>query len=360
MKEKELFQDLLVRFFDGKLTQEEEVMLLKFLKEDENNFKELLEIRDIWDSAEANLTTKEDETEEALLNLNKKIFGRKNIFSSPFIRIAATLIILLGFSFLFFFLGNKSIIYHSDNNQITYNEIIVPKGQKSQITLSDSTKIWLNGNSVLRYPSQFATGRRDVELEGEAYLEVAKDKERPFFVKTSELTIKVLGTKFNIKAYQGDKTIETTLIEGAVKILPTKSTMRLQETLLKPNEKATFDREGKSLILVDLAFSGERKQIEVNQLQTKKSIEAEVEPIISWKDDKLIFNDETLVEIALKMERWFGVDVKFDSSNKKLNSYRYTGKFVYNESIERVMEVISVTTPLYYEINQNTLIIRPK
>lgn len=366
MEEKELFQELLVRFLDGRLTQEEEKRLLRILKADESNFKELIDIKDIWDSVEVNLNIKKQDTDESLLRLRRKmskekyLFGQNNIFRSQFIKIAASLIILFGFTFLFLYVKDRNTVQQITAQQTEYNEIVVPKGQKGQIILGDKTKIWLNGNSTLRYPSQFKADRRDIELEGEAYLEVSKDTERPFYVKTTDLTIKVLGTKFNIKAYQGDKTIETTLIEGAVKILPTRTNIKLQETLLKPNEKATFDKEGKTMVLVNLISTTEKSPKKDSKIEKIDDIEAEVEPIISWKDDKLIFKDESLAEIALKIERWFGVDVEFDASDKKFNSYRYTGKFVYNESIERVMEVISVTTPLHYELDQNKLIIRPK
>lgn len=218
-----------------------------------------------------------------------------------------------------------------------YTETIAPRGQKSQIILSDGTKVWLNSETKIRYPGNFSQDQRDVYLEGEAFFEVTKNSHRPFVVHTSELNVNVLGTKFNVKAYPDEGRIETSLFEGKVS-LELKEPAATGQTgkKLKPGQSFVYDRASHQLTAS--RFLGE----EIN----------------GWKKNQLIFKDDTFSNLVRKVERWYDVKIIYDE--KQFNDRRLTVELYEGERLERLMEVISLTLSVDYRYENGKIILTPE
>jgi ferric-dicitrate binding protein FerR (iron transport regulator) len=207
----------------------------------------------------------------------------------------------------------------STNHQV--QEISIPYGGKSKFTLPDGSVVWLNSGSKLSYPSAFM-GQRNVQLEGEAYFDVVKNKV-PFVVSTQFGDILVLGTSFNVKAYADDD-FQTTLVEGSVTIKKNAG----NNVMLRPGQQA---------------FVNKQNQFEIQSVET--------EIFTSWKDGKLIFYREPFETVAKRMERWYNVNIQVD--NEEIKDLWFTGT-IEMETLSEVMELISKSLPVTYTYNQNT------
>jgi ferric-dicitrate binding protein FerR (iron transport regulator) len=176
------------------------------------------------------------------------------------------------------------------NGCVFYNEMHTSEGGQYLVILSDGSKVWLNAASKLRYPTQFEGSKRMVELSGEAYFEVAKQT-IPFYVKTDQQEIEVLGTSFNVKAYENEDNIRTTLLEGSVKIVAKQVSDEVNsvELLLKPGEQAVLNQKEGSKVLT------------VNARQS-----------IAWRNGLFSFQGEDLKSVMREISRWYGVEVKFE------------------------------------------------
>lgn len=210
---------------------------------------------------------------------------------------------------------------------IVYNELIVPEGRRFNVRLSDSTIVFLNSGTVLKYPSSFKNQfNRQVFIDGEAYFDVAKNANKPFIVQTEDVTIQVLGTKFNIRSYSNNKKIKTALVEGSVNLylndLPEN-----QKTLI-PGQAAVVDEI--------------KKHINVESFQEDNEI--------GWIFNRLVFIDEPFYEVVKKIERSYGV--KIVNKNESLNSVHFYGDFdIQNESVEDVLKAF--TTIQFFEYARN-------
>jgi transmembrane sensor len=209
---------------------------------------------------------------------------------------------------------------------ISLEERVNPNGQRSSLMLPDGSKVWLNAGSKLKYYSNLNDRKtREVFLDGEAFFEVSKNKKKPFIVRTNSLAIKVLGTAFNVKSYPEEKTVETTLVEGAVAI-----NEKSDNVLLKPSQQAVFSKQEKKIRLFD------------------------VDPTIatSWKDGKLVFEDERFEDVIQKLERWYGVDLEVNEGKSCRINFKI-GK----ESLKEVLENIKIATNLQYKLIGNKTVI---
>lgn len=206
---------------------------------------------------------------------------------------------------------------------LKYNTLEAPKGGQYQITLVDGTKIWLNAASVLRYPSQFAGKERKVELTGEAYFEVAKSKTKSFVVVSKQQEVQVLGTHFNINAYEGEAGIKTTLVEGSVKITASSSSqkreaaMELDDVILKPGQQST---------------------VKDNRINIK---EVDTEEAIAWKNGYFTFENDNLEMIMRKLERWYDVEVTY--TGRISNRVKVMGSISRNTELPELLKMLEST-----------------
>lgn len=223
--------------------------------------------------------------------------------------------------------GNTNSKNGKADKEIAMNQIIVPRGKRANISFSDGTKLWLNSGSHAIYPVAFSDSKREIYLEGEAYLEVAKDKNKPFFVKTKSMSVRVLGTSFNVKAYAEDDESSVVLVEGAVEIKGNK-----RKTRLDPNQKFEYNKQtDKSEVTKD-----------VNVLE-----------YIGWKDGWLLCNSESLKSVFKKLEMYYDVDIEV--KDPSVENYKTSGKLELKDSIKNVLEVISITVPIKYIVEKNSI-----
>lgn len=222
----------------------------------------------------------------------------------------------------------------SERAEMRYHYLTIPRGGKFSIILADGTKVWLNSDSRLKYPAQFKAGRsREVTLEyGEAYFEVSsatKHDGAAFIVYNNDQKVEVLGTQFNIKAYQDDATILTTLVEGKVKLHIKKDTI---EHVLKPGQQAEYDTQEQSL--------------------TTKPVDIYNE--ISWKDGVFSFDNKSLLEITKVLSRWY--DVKFKFLDEQLKKEEFIGVLSKNQHIDDIlMQIKHLGIINNYKIEKNEI-----
>lgn len=209
---------------------------------------------------------------------------------------------------------------------VQYNTIEVPVAADYCLQLSDGTMVYLNSESKLKYPAVFAGNERKVYLDGEAYFEVAKDINHPFKVEVRKMEVEVLGTHFNINAYAEKKAVQTTLVEGKVRV-----SNGIGNVVLRPGEQALCTDKG---IRVE----------EVN-----------VQEFVSWKDGLFIFNRMPLEEIMVQVERWYGVKATF--FNEEIKSYTFTGMIDKNLPVVETFKVIQKVVDVRFTLTGDNVVI---
>ncbi|WP_163708745.1 FecR family protein [Mangrovibacterium lignilyticum] len=277
-----------------------------------------------------------EEKQRRLAETAKK--GKTRQLALNWIQMAAAVVVS-------FVLGGTAIYFISSRGSVpeakpSYCEVVSPLGSISRVTLPDSSVVWLNAGSKLKYSTQFNVSNRDLSLEGEGYFEVAKNKELPFTVDAFGFQVRAVGTEFNVKAYADEETIETLLVEGKVE-LEHRTVNIAKETYLNPKFKATFYKSRKTAM---------------ENGQPRLVISPNNDPLLytSWKDDRFVFKSVVFKDLMLMLGRKY--NVTFQLENKEIESYRFTGTLE-DESIEQVMEVIRMSSPITYEINGKKVII---
>ncbi len=240
---------------------------------------------------------------------------------------------------------------------VTYSEYHVPYGARSKITLPDGTQVWLNAGSKLRYASDFNIAGRKVTLEGEAFFEVTKNRENPFYVMADEAMVKVLGTRFNLKAYPEDNTIETTVSSGIVEVFNrNQSGEKNKSIVLKANDQACLIRhaqrtginsvkESRKLENKSEKPSGSTSLVPKEEIIVSRNIDPEISS--SWKEKEWIIQSEKLAGFSIKMERRFNIKVHF--ADKDIQDFVFSGR-LRDENLEQMLEAISKTAPISYRI----------
>lgn len=196
---------------------------------------------------------------------------------------------------------------------ISYNTVSTPRGGQYQIVLSDGSKVWLNAASSIRFPTAFSGSLREVELTGEAYFEVAKNKEKPFQVKVRDMKIAVLGTHFNVKAYEDEAETKTSLLEGSVKIIQGK-----EAGLLKPGQQAVIN------------FKDDKVKIAT----------ADMVEVIAWKNGLFRFEGANIETIMREIGRWYDVEIVYAG---KVPMRRFEGKINRNAGLSEVLRILELS-----------------
>ncbi|ACU60154.1 FecR family protein [Chitinophaga pinensis] len=229
-------------------------------------------------------------------------------------------------------LNNGKIRYNKGGHEsspaskpVGYNTITTPRGRQYQLVLPDGTSVWLNAASSLSYPTDFNGKERRVRVSGEAYFEVASNASQPFIVTVNDATtIQVLGTKFNINAYKDESSINTTLLQGAVKV-----TYRKASQLLKPGQAAQISQE---LRLIPTA---------------------DVNGVIAWKEGVFAFNNADLPTVMRQLARWYDIEVSYEGS---VSAATFTGEIDKSLTLSQVLQGLTATS-INYKIEGNRLII---
>lgn len=211
------------------------------------------------------------------------------------------------------------------------NKVSTPKGGQYQIVLPDGSKVWLNAASELSFPTSFAgVTDRMVELKGEAYFEVAKDKVKPFIVKSDGQDVEVMGTHFNINAYRDEERTRTTLLEGSVKV---SSSEKVQEkVLLKPNQQAIL-KENKFTV-----------------------VPADPEAAVDWKNGYFSFDKESLPAIMRKISRWYDVEIVYQDN---YTGNDFTGFVSRKKEVSEVLELLELTGLVHFKTEGRRITVMP-
>jgi transmembrane sensor len=294
------------------------------------------------------LSTSQTETGSLTLE-NHQNTSKKN----SLLLIAATCILLISLVLVVIYNGGGNAI----GNKIVKSEITTKKGSRTKVQLPDGTTVWLNSSSKLTYDNQnFGNVIREVSLSGEAYFDVVKNKAKPFIIHTAKMDIKVLGTVFNVKCYPGEKTTETSLIRGSVEV---SLKDRQEKIMMKPNEKLILINEDKSLAEKTISSTHKKNTtsdykpiIELSHVTLYPTNNEIVET--GWVQSKLVFTNESLEDVALKMQRWYSVTIVI--KNDLLKKELLTGIFE-KETIQQALKALQYTTKFNYKTIKDTITI---
>ena len=390
MNQNELFKELMEQFISGEITPEGKTMLLEML--DNPQYSEELNsiLRDNFDSVEIPSVSSEV-TEKFIEELKGKMNASSKTEKTAVIKlvnwkkiaVAASILIAVGIgTFVVFQKGdeapvvavskkvndkapgktgailtladgskivldslgnglvanqnnttvskkNGALVYKSGNNsELVYNTMTTPRARQYNLELSDGTKVWLNASSSLTFPTSFAANERKVILTGEAYFEVAKDKKRPFTVSVNNMQVNVLGTHFNVNAYEDEATVNTTLLEGSVLL-----SENGKKVFLKPGQQAQKQKTG---------------AIVVNN-------NVNIDEVMGWKNGVFYFENANLQTVLREISRWYDVDVIFE---KEIPVRTFEGEIQRNLKLSQVLKILE-KNKVHFKIDGNVLRVQP-
>lgn len=334
---------LISKYLNHEANTEEITVVDEWINASDDHKSEMEKLKKAWELATAGIGIQEWDTpkskEQFLLKViqtqsnaikdKETALHTSKILMRRMMRYAALAILLIGIS--------SVLVYHYTSNQdgTVFTQMAVAKGSKSQMTLPDGSKVWINADSRIKYANNFNQDERSIYLEGEAYFEVAKNPHKAFKVHAGGLVVQALGTVFNVKAYPDEKVIETTLVEGSVSVeLNNKPGQR---TILKPNEQVFYYKP-------DIATNQNGNILITKGIETENST--------SWINDQLIISGETLESLAVKLGRKY--DVNFHFTDTALSKLRFTG-VLKNETIEQILEVLKLSSPVNYRIQERDI-----
>lgn len=287
--------------------------------------KQLFKEKDLWDASRLGEHIPIEDEINQWINLKDKISTTRTISISRFVflKYAAIILMAIGVGWMSNYLFSSLEL---SSQQIELKQIKATKGQIKEIFLADGTHIWLNSDSKLSFPARFTADNRQVELQGEAFFKVTANEEKPFLVKTKNHSVKVTGTQFNICEYPESKIIETTLVEGKVKIL----SGNIFKDLL-PGQQSSFNTKTSKIRISEKDF----------------------EIYTSWKDGKYEFKNEPIGKVFQIVERWW--DLKINCSDKKIENVRISGVLKRHKPVEQLFVLIEQLVPIEYNIEDNKI-----
>ncbi len=306
--------ELLMKYIKGETTPEEREKVVRWLDEDPEHIHQYHSLRKLYDIS---LWSPIEESQQE----KKQTRTLKPVWIE-FLKVAAVILIT--------FLGTKAF-FDWKEDPVKMQTVIVPAGQRAELLLADGTKVWLNSRSKLKFPDRFQKDARNVELDGEGYFEVTHKEEAPFTVHTSRYDVKVLGTEFNVKAYNSKNQFETSLLKGCVEV---SDANKSQIVRLRPDEQVISD--GSQLIRSVI--------LDKNYFR--------------WKEGLLCLDDESIGGLIDKLELYY--DVKIIVQQASLMKYHYSGKFRISDGVEHVLKVLQLKHKFTYieEEEQNLIIIK--
>ena len=350
-------------FLNEGLNQQDKIILQQLLKTPENRdyFKKMYAV---WYAV--NHTLEEENVEKAFqktlfridAQTEKESNRKTHRFTFSLTKMAAAV-------FLSFLLGAASYYLLSSQQEktpeviatIETSKVMVPLGSMSKVELPDGSLVTLNAGSKLHYNTTYGKDSREVWLEGEGYFKVVKNADIPFVVRAKEVTIKALGTEFNVKAYPEEKMVQTTLVNGLVSIQQEKASSDTQELMMKPKQTVTIYDEGTRTIEEELELVKEKvviKNAEARKPKIELKNEVKTELYTSWKDSRWVIESESIEEVAMKLQRRY--DVQIIIANNELKQYPFTG-ILADETLEQVLEIMKSVVPIKYVISKKVVLL---
>lgn len=336
--------ELLIKKESENLTLLERKELLKLLEEDES-YLDLVHFLDVADKKEEVFfnKNKQEDVEKSIQRLKKKINVKtRRLPVKKYLLVAAS--VLAAFVFI------KFMAFEADTKKLAGNTYKTEKGSKSNLTLPDGSKIWINSDTKISYKDDFGKTSREIFLEGEAYFDIVKDVSKPFIVHTSNMNIKVLGTVFNVRAYNDESNTQASLIKGSIEVTLTKDKSKIIR--LKPNEKIILRNN------VHKKAQGKNADEPAILITNIKRLEADSSVVETlWIENKLAFREESLENIILLLKHWYNVEIIIADASLKNNLYSGTFK---GDNITDVMNALSLTGDFSYSKKNDTIFIIPK
>ena len=345
----------------GSLSMDELNDLKKWITESPDHKHHFNKMRYAWIASGTNNKQVSGKSMLELMNEIPLTVNKKSRSLRSWTKIAAswTILLLLSGVLGWYLRGNKE--QHEVESKLLSMETTVQTklGSQSMVDLPDGSTVWLNAGSKITYNETYNEDDREVSLIGEACFDVKTNPEKPFVVKVGDISVKALGTTFNIKAYPEDQVITTTLVKGKVVIEGTDVNDEKFSITMKPNENITY--------LTNLKSVKEHQKITATPIKTDKKVEFKMpekviiddnikpELFTSWKDDSWIIEKQLLGNLIKDFERRYDVEIKFGSDN--ISDYHFSGT-IQRETIEQVMLILQRTIPLQYTINKNIITIR--
>ncbi len=320
---------LIAKHLANQTTNQEDAELLAWRNDLPENEKLFTELSAEWDLANKNFSGENifPDKEKIWNKIQKKIQPLVISYPKSFVirvaSIAATVALLIGLSISF--LVNDKI---TEIPTLT-STFIAPQGQKSQLILADGTKVWLNSGTSLTYTNKFGDKDRKVELTGEAFFDVTKNKDLKFVVSTGKVDVVVHGTAFNIKSYPADVNVSVSLLRGKVDVVSSGNEKSL--ALMAPGQKVVVSKS--------------------NMKTVTEKCDADVEGI--WRLEKLKFEGANITEVAQKLGKWYGVDITVNNANR-FNKYWFTVK---SESLAEILKSMNSLHPIKYNIEGDKVLI---
>ncbi|WP_163321912.1 FecR family protein [Draconibacterium mangrovi] len=317
-------EHLLSKSVFGGLSDEEKSQLNTWISESEENAREYEAYQQLWKKSEDLVVGGAIDVEASLLKTKERISfsDSKKRWLVIARQVAAVLLVSVAISSLY----NHISSYEKEH--VVYQDISTAFGTQTQLELADGTKVWLNSGSRLHYPNSFDNlEERRIELVGEAFFEVTKNAAKPFIVQTSALDVKVLGTAFNVSAYENAPELTVALKEGKVSLLKANSDDEDALVSLTPNEVAIYNNEKHNIVI--------QKEKSLNKYN-------------AWKDGKIVFFEDGIETVVQKLENWYNVDIEL--ADDGLNELIFTATFI-NGSIDQVLDYLSISSPIEYSIN---------
>lgn len=318
-----IIEDIISKYLSQSATENEKENLLLWLEEKKENRMLFKQQYDLWLYSNA-LLTENSEMGTALARLKERTSSKTHTvaFHIYLIRIAVSILLLVASGY-----GGYIVREHTEQKAIIMNNLLTGTDGKGEYLLPDGSIVWLNANSVLRYPETFTGGKRIVQLEGEALFEVQKDKNNPFIVEAGGMEIEVVGTRFLVNNYPQKNIAEAVLINGEVKISGDYFAGNL---LIKPSELMTYNK-----------LTGATEFSTIN-----------TDDYTNWIHSKLVFDKTNLTQVIINLEKWFGVEIVASPDLMRTIHMSFT---IRRESLEEVLTYMSKTTPISYRWDDNSI-----
>jgi len=366
MSKKSIIESLLSGYVAGLLSVEEKSQLFDLLADRSNEiiFREVL-LKNLNSDSEFELPAGKEPDFSAMYNkiseeIDRKdseeaeirLFRRKSLFRKIFAYTTAAAAVFL-FGFFFGRLSERNGVSNLDSFT-ALTEVTTPFGSRSEVRLPDGTQVILNAGSVVTYRNDYNSTNRNISLSGEAYFKVARNEAIPFIVNVGSVSIRALGTEFNVKAYTDENSIETTLIAGKINITCEGTGDSIETLDLIPNQKAIFIRDEQGFLLEDLRESDSTNLEPVRSTISNILIAPKVntDQVVAWTEGKLILRSESLDKLCVELERKYDVKVVF--MDDEIKKFRYTGVLL-DETLEQVLNVIGLTSPIRYTLDGKTV-----
>ncbi|MDD4490411.1 MAG: FecR family protein [Paludibacter sp.] len=335
-KVKKDFDDLIIDYISGTISSEDEIQLTELLESDielKSHFNDAIKMR-----AVSHIPVFEAQKGANYTKLTKQIRQNMPVISKSHVifkflsRAVATVAVVMSLTVATFYLFNT---ISETNNADLFYVTDVPIGSQSKIILPDSTIVWLNSGSSLKYDQTFGKKTREVFLTGEGYFEVQKNAKKPFYVKTGDIEVRVLGTIFNVRAYKEDNDIVINLISGAVDVSLHKNNYSIPFSL-KPNEKITYNKT--------------KKTFETKTVDASRSA--------LWTTGKLCFVNATLEQISRDLERKYNVKISIES--EQIKHEIFSGSLNLNLPLSENLAYIDVDKKFNINMKGDTIVIKIK